>query len=157
MADIRNNLVQFVKFRTANSSKIIKDNESQEANIFADDEILAALELSLRAFNMRPVITYFKWDDEEIIDMIADLLVTYASYMLLSRQSLLERGREFQMNDSGINFIPPPVSDMTFAVANEMWVNWEHQVRILKESDSFYWDFVKDPSDEDEGEDDTWE
>lgn len=156
MTDIKHTLIQLVKFRVASTGKTLGGNNSyQEVDIFADAEILSALELSLRAFNMRPVITYFGWDDEETIDMISDLLVTYAAYILLTRQSLVERGKEFTVNDAGISFNPSDVSSMALNVANEMWRVWETQVHTVKTSPSFYKDFVQDPSEE--GEDEEYE
>lgn len=148
-------LIEMVKFRTAASGKVsVKDefgNETKkDACIFSDDQIKLALELSLRAFNMIPCVTYFKWDDVENIDMISDLLVTYSAYILFSRSAILERGREFHVQDNGVGFSPPPVSDMALALAKESYESWYSQVSDLKESNSFFLDFVQEP---DESED----
>lgn len=88
------------------------------------DNVNNALDLSLAAFNMVPCVTYFTFEDEENIDQLKDLLITYASYVLLTSYSCT--------NDYYLN------------VARELWNNWESQVRSLKESDSFYEDFVQE-------------
>jgi hypothetical protein len=134
MEDIKNTLIKFLKFRLA----------SAETWVFSTEDLDCALELSLRAFNMVPEVTYFKWDDIETIDMISDILVTYAAHLLLVKQSLLERGREFQIKDNGVTWMPPSVSELAFLISNELWTAWDEQVRQLKESSSFYNDFIAD-------------
>jgi hypothetical protein len=150
MEDIKNTLIKFLKFRLASAGKALKQDEfgntiSVEADIFSAEDFDCALELSLRAFNMVPRVTYFKWSDVETIDQIGDLLVTYAAHILLTKQSLLERGREFQIKDNGVGFVPPSVSDLAINISNILWHNWDVQVRNLKESDEFYQDFIKEP------------
>ena len=131
------NLVELVKFRmsTLNSGVDVKNIEK-------------ALYLSLSAFNMMPCVTYFKFGDEENINQISDLLVTYASYILLTTQSLVERGKEFAVEDNGVGFIPPSVSDHLIIVSRELWNSWYSRVKDLKQSDSFYEDFVREGDEE---------
>lgn len=130
MSEIYESLVELVKFRMA------KDLE--------DDSIDKALQLSLSAFNMVPCVTYFTFDDEENIEQISDLLITYACYVLLSTNSLTERGREVIHSDNGISFVPPNMSQHLVTMARELWNNWDSQVNNLKQSDSFYEDFVRE-------------
>jgi hypothetical protein len=87
-----------------------------------------ALKLSLSAFNMVPHITYFTFEDEENINQLSDILVTYACYVLVTKK--VASIRNFQ---EGIN------------LAHELWSNWNVQVNDLKQSDSFYEDFVRGP------------
>ena len=69
---ILDNLVEVVKFRIGLGSE--DDNE------IALTDVRLALQLALSAFNMVPAVTYFKFDeDEENIEQISDILVTYAS------------------------------------------------------------------------------
>lgn len=149
MEDTKNTLIRFLKFRLASAGKALKQDEfgntiNVEADIFTTNDLDCALELSLRAFNMVPRVTYFKWSDAENIDQISDLLVTYAAHLLLTKQSLLERGREFQVKDHGVGFVPPSVSDLAINISNTLWHTWDLQVRNLKESGEFYQDFIKE-------------
>lgn len=117
MTQIPNTLINLVQFRV----------NSKSNTTFTADDIQKALELSLRAFNMYPIITYFKWDDVEVIDMITDILVTYAAYLLYGQTSNIELRTEF-------------------------YDNWLIQIDALKDSESFLEDFVgvsSDDADED--------
>jgi hypothetical protein len=143
MTKISDTLINLVRFRVGSFIDIKK------IDIFSIEDIQNALELSLRAFNMYPVITYFKWDDVETIDMISDLLVTYAAYLLFDKASIQERGREYAVNNDGVNFIPPQISDMAFNISNQAYDNWLTQIDALKTSETFLEDFVEDSSDGD--------
>jgi len=130
MSEIYENLVDLVKFRMALEIE--------------EEKIDKALQLSLSAFNMAPCVTYFTFDDEENIEQISDLLVTYACYILLSTNSLVERGREISISTDGTTFVPPNMSEHLVTLARELWNNWDSQVNNLKQSDSFYEDFVRE-------------
>jgi hypothetical protein len=129
---ILDNLVEVVNFRIGLAS----DEESAQAQL--------ALQLALSAFNMIPCVTYFDFDDEENISQISDILVTYASYVLLIRKSLIEKCKEFNISDNGVYLQPPDISNHLITVSRELWNNWNYQVQELKQSDSFYEDFVKE-------------
>lgn len=142
-------LTELVQFRIDVTSKqqILDLNGNvkiEEVSIFKPEDIQRALSLSLSAFNMTPPVTYLKFTDEENMEQLSDLLVTYAAHLLLTKQSLLERGREFQVKDNGIGFVPPSVSDLAINISNTLWHTWDLQVRNLKESTNFYEDFVKE-------------
>lgn len=131
MSDSLENLVDLVRFRMA-------------IPLLDKGDIEKALVLALSAFNMVPCVTYFTFDDEENIDQLSDLLVTYACYVLLSTKSLIERGREFKTTDNAVSYTPPDVSSHLLTVSRELWNNWDSQVNNLKQSDSFYDDFVQE-------------
>lgn len=109
------------------------------------EDIKKALVLALSAFNMVPNITYFTFYDEEIIDQLKDILVTYACHIILMKNSPVERNKEFmQINDGGISYMPPSIAEHLAMLTRELWNNWDSQVRELKQSDSFYEDFVRE-------------
>jgi hypothetical protein len=131
---VLDNLVEIVKFRIG-----LDDEQISVTNV------RLALRLALSAFNMVPAITYFTFeDDEENIAQLADVLVTYAAHVLLVRQSLIESGREFVISDGGIKYNPANVSNHLINVSREVWNNWDSQVSNLKQSDSFYEDFIQE-------------
>lgn len=120
MIQIPNTLVELVQFRVGN----IKNFDQKEINM--------ALELSLKAFNLIPIITYFKWSDVEIIDLISDLLVTFAAYTLL-------RNAAFNTGWSNLN-----ENYLAMALSNHTFDNWITMVTNLKSSESFKNDFVSE-------------
>ena len=126
-------LVELVKFR------IGLDN---------DHGVIPALQLALSAFNMVPAITYFSFDeDEENIEQISDILVTYASYILLTKKAaeISNKSPEPAISDNGISYTPGPSNiHEVITLARELWSSWDSQVNNLKQSDSFYEDFVKE-------------
>ena len=109
-------LVELVKFR------IGLDGEDPK-------NVRWALQLALSAFNMVPAVTYFTFDDEENIDQLTDILVTYAAYVLLTKKAAED--------------LSDDIGDTTH-LARELWNNWESQVNNMKQSDSFYEDFVQE-------------
>jgi hypothetical protein len=92
------------------------------------DYIEPALKLSLSAFNMVPHITYFTFEDEENINQLSDILVTYACYVLVTKQVASVHNWHERMS-----------------LARELWNNWHMQANDLKQSESFYEDFVREP------------
>jgi hypothetical protein len=120
MTQIPNTIVNLVQFRIGSKSN----------TVFTEEDIQNALELALRAFNMYPVITYFKWSDVEIIDMITDILVTYAVYLLYNQTAIIQ------------------VSDIFFNLSHQAYDNWFTQIDALKTSEAFIEDFVEDSSDD---------
>jgi hypothetical protein len=113
------NLVELVKNRIALNIEVVED-----------EDIEGALTLSLSAFNMVPCVTYFTFEDEENINQLSDILVTYAGYILLTNMATSNIGYTSLHDD--------------MKVARALWNNWVQQVTNLKQSDSFYEDFVQD-------------
>lgn len=150
MSEVLQTLVDLVSFRiAAEGIKPIKTEEGVikyvSANIFEKKDIEKALDLSLTAFNALPPFTYFKCTDEENIMQISDILVTYASFLLLTRQSLLEKGREIILDDNGVKLEPPQLANFVYTTARDLFSDWKFAVIELKNSASFYEDFIKEP------------
>ena len=134
-------LVYLVSMRIA--PKYIAQTKEE---IFSREEIESALTLSLSAFNMHEPVTYLKITDEENMEQLADIIVTYAAHVLLFRQSLIERGREVTVSDHGVEYIPPPLGPFLMDAARDLQNNWFNQVRSIKNNTRFVSEFV----DEDE-------
>ena len=137
---ILDNLVEVVKFRIGLG---YEDNDE-----IALTDVRLALQLALSAFNMVPAVTYFKFDeDEENIEQISDILVTYASYVLLTKKAanIVNKVPEPAISDGGISYVPGHSNiHEAITLARELWSNWDSQVNNLKQSDSFYADFVQE-------------
>lgn len=140
-------LAELVKFRVSGVRKFVVDGKPEDVCVFEPEEINYALQLSLSAFNMFPHVTYIKFTDEENIEQISDLLVTYAAYLLLSKQSLLEMGRQFSINSGGVSYEPPDLGKFLNNVSESLYRSWFEKINITKSDSGFYHDFVRDPDD----------
>ena len=149
--NVQDKLAQLVKFRLASVNKAHKAEldgtfTAIEIEIFTPEKIETALSLALTAFNAVPPLTYFQFQDEENIMQLSDLLVTYAGYLLLTQQSLVEKGREF--DSSVVGYTSTNMSNFLYDVGRDMYHDWIDRVQKLKESSSFYADFIREPSEE---------
>lgn len=105
-----------------------------DTDIFQTEMLEAFIELSISQFNQTPFFTSFTIEDTEFVNTFTDLLVEGAVLHALASQSLLERGREFQLTDSGVTFNPPSVSELL----NTQWVTvLEHHHSKLKDVKSW--------------------
>lgn len=143
-------LIELVEFRTAAISKTLVidehgNNVYQEKSIFERKDVETTIKMALTAFNAIPPFTYIKLEDEENIIQLSDSLVTYATHLLLQRQALLEKGREFVVQDNGVGWTPPVLSQFLFDFARDLRDHWVDRTETLKGSASFYNDFIKDP------------
>jgi len=134
---VLDNLVEVVKFRIG--------LDSDETNT---NDVRLALQLALSAFNMVPAITYFSFDeDEENVAQLSDILVTYAAYVLLAKKAseVASKIPGPAISDNGISYNPGVLNFYDFTnLARELWNNWDSQVSNLKQSDSFYEDFIQE-------------
>lgn len=83
-----------------------------DCNIFSNDILVQFLTLSLAEFNQTPSFTAFNFGDTEFTIVFSEILVEGATLYALSSKALIERGREFTIEDNGIGFRPPSVAEM---------------------------------------------
>lgn len=83
-----------------------------DCDVYATSMLETFVYLSLSDFNQVPYFTFYTIENSRFIDCFSEVLVEGATLYALSSQALIERGREFQIGDSGINFHPPAVSEM---------------------------------------------
>ena len=103
-----------------------------DCDIFTIDSMVSFIENALTYFNLIPHFTNFSFNDTETISQFHHLIVQGASIMALGGKALLERGREFQFTDQGINFNPPTVSElMNTEWAAEM-LAYREDVKLVK-------------------------
>lgn len=105
-----------------------------DCDIFTYDVLVTFLAMALSDFNQTPYFTNFTFEDTNIIDQFMDILVKGATLYALSSQALLERGREFQISDNGIQFTPPTVSDMLNTQYSTLLSNYYDQLKYIKNS-----------------------
>jgi len=83
-----------------------------DVDIYSPAMLEAFVELSISSFNQTPHFSFFTAEDSPFVDTFAEVLVEGATLYALSSQALIERGREFQMTDTGISFSPPSIAEM---------------------------------------------
>jgi hypothetical protein len=115
--DGMNILVKILKSRVKNTgTRKVPDGAGgfvdEVCSIFSDDELTCFLVSSLSDFNSTPHFTTFKFSDPAIYGIFADIVIQGANLLALAAQTLIERGREFNITDNGINFQPPAVSEI---------------------------------------------
>jgi hypothetical protein len=93
-------------------------------------------------------VTYLKFTDEENMDQLSDLLVTYAAHLLLTNKALVEKGREYNMKDNGVEYEAPQLGHFLLSVSDNLYRYWYERVRVLKTDSTFFRDFIQDPDEE---------
>lgn len=104
----------------------------KDCDVYNVDELVSFICQSLTMFNEVPHFTLFSWDDTPIIEQFHDVLVQGALYLALGAQALIERGREFQVNDNGIGFTPPSISELLNTQYKSEMDNWWDKVKLIK-------------------------
>jgi hypothetical protein len=108
-------------------NKIYKD-----CDIFTVDELVTFIARGLSLFNETPTFTYFTFEDTPIIEQFHDVFVQAAFVYSIGAQALIERGREFQIQDNGISFTPPTISDMLMNQYQKEFDNLWEKVKLIK-------------------------
>lgn len=134
-----NNLLKSLKHRLKSHGKARRMDEYgnpiyKDCDIFTTDELVAFLCQSLSMFNELPHFTMFTWEDTPIIEQFHDVLEQGGLYLALGAQALIERGREFQVQDNGIGFTPPTISELLNTQYQKEMDNWYDKCKIIKKN-----------------------
>lgn len=132
-----NNLLKSLKRRLKNNGKARRKDEYgnviyKDCNIFSTDELVTFLCEALSMFNEIPHFTFFTWEDTPIIEQFHNIFVQGALYLALGAQALIERGREFQVNDNGIGFTPPTISELLNTQYAKEMDSWYDKAKLIK-------------------------
>ena len=103
-------------------------------DIFSIAMLTTFLATALRDFNQVPYFTYFQFDDEGFVDQFGEILVEGATLYALASKSLIERGREFQITDNGLNFNPPTVSELMQTQYSTLLSHYWEKLKYIKNS-----------------------
>ena len=103
-----------------------------DCDIFAIEALTSFIADSLTLFNEIPHFTLFTFEDTEILQQFHNVIVQGATIMALGGKALLERGREFQFTDNGINFNPPTVSELMATEWSAELANHFEKVKYIK-------------------------
>jgi hypothetical protein len=103
-------------------------------DIFSNDMLVTFVVNSLSEFNQTPYFTYFSWEDTQIINEFHAILADGAVLSALASQALIERGREYSINDNSVSFTPPSVAEMLNTQWNTMLTQYFEKLKLIKNS-----------------------
>jgi hypothetical protein len=136
-----NKVIKMMKARLNSSGKAksvdaFGNVDYVDCDIFSVYMLATFAAMSLSKFNSTPYFTWFTWDDAWFfgtpgyVEVIAEGAVLFA----LASQALIERGREFQLTDNGINFNPPSVAEMLNTQYTTTLTHYWEQLKYIKNS-----------------------
>ena len=134
-----NKLIKSLKARL-NSSGKAKATDSYgnvvyvDCDIFSIDMLTTFLATALWDFNQVPYFTFFTFDDEFFVEQFGEILVEGATLYSLASKALIERGREFQFTDNGLNFNPPTVSELMNTQYSTLLTHYWEKLKMIKAS-----------------------
>jgi len=105
-----------------------------DCDIFSIDMLVTFLATALWDFNQVPFFTFFQFDDDNFVEQFGEILVEGATLYSLASKSLIERGREFQVTDNGLNFNPPTVSDLMNTQYSALLSHYWEKLKMIKAS-----------------------
>lgn len=105
-----------------------------DCDIFSVSMLTTFLATALWDFNQVPYFTWFTFDEDYFVDQFGEILVEGATLYALASQALIERGREFQITDNGLNFNPPTVSELLQTQYSTLLSNYWEKLKYIKNS-----------------------
>lgn len=104
-----------------------------ECLFYTNDILDLLLESSLQSFNATPTFTAFSWrhfagPQRRFLSVI----VKGATVFALFAGGLLQAGSEFTINENGVSFTPPPVSDRMHSYASTLLQHYQDELKEIK-------------------------
>jgi len=134
-----NKLVKALRARLNSSGKAVSTDAFGnkiyvDCDIFSVDMLVTFLASALWDFNQVPYFTMFTFDEDDFITQFGQILVEGATIYALGSKALIERGREFQITDNGLNFNPPTVSELMTTQASTLFSHYWEKLKYIKNS-----------------------
>jgi len=107
------------------------DSDGNKCRAFELGELLCFLEASLSRFNAMPTFTSFTWETLDLCKF-RDIITEGAFILGIRAQSMIEAGREFNINDDGTSFTPPPVSSTMTTVWSTTFTQYSQDLQYIK-------------------------
>ena len=118
----------------AKSTDVYGNVQYITCNVFSDDMLVTFIATTITNFNAIPFYTFFTFEDTLFIDQFMNILVEGATLSALASQALIERGREFQITDNGVNFNPPTVSELLQTQYSLLLASYDTKLKFIKDS-----------------------
>jgi hypothetical protein len=103
-----------------------------DCDIYSADMLISFITLSVCDFNQTPHFTFYTLEDTKFVDSFTEVLVEGATVYALASQALIERGREFQMLDSGVSFTPPSIAEMLNTQFSTLLAHHFEKLKLIK-------------------------
>lgn len=134
-----NKLLKSLRARLNSSGKALaKDsfgnNIYVNCEMFSYDVLTSFLATALWDFNQVPYFTFFQFDEDNFVEQFGEILVEGATLYALASKALIERGREFQITDNGLNFNPPTVSEIMQTQYSTLLTHYWEKLKYIKNS-----------------------
>ncbi len=134
-----NKLLKSLKARLNSAGKALSKDAYGNAiyvdcDIFPYDMLTTFLATALWDFNQVPYFTFFQFDDDNFVEQFGEILVEGATLYSLASKALIERGREFQLTDNGLNFNPPTVSELMNTQYGTLLTSYTDKLKYIKNS-----------------------
>jgi hypothetical protein len=132
-----NKLLAMLKARLNSAGKaLIRDQygnqQMVDCDIYTIPQLVIFLISGMDAFNMIPHFTDYTFEDTEFLRVFGEIIVRFALIWALASKALIERGREFQINDNGVSFQAPAVSDVLMTQYSNEYTMWKDQCQLIK-------------------------
>lgn len=134
-----NKLVKALKARLNSSGKAKSTDQFGnviyvDCDIYSVETLVTFIGIALTDFNQIPHFTNFTFEDTEIINNFFEVILQGAVIYALASKALIERGREFQISDNGIQFTPPTVSELLNTQWSTEIANHFEKLKLIKAS-----------------------
>ena len=134
-----NKIMQVVRRRLNSGGKAISHDAAGneiyvDCDIYQVEELVDCICASLSLFNEVPYFTSFDFNDTEIIKIYLEVLAQGAVIYALSSKALIERGRESQVQDNGLSWTPPTVSELLNTQWSTEIANHMDKLKYIKNS-----------------------
>ena len=132
-----NKILKAVKARLKSSGKALKYDQFgnqvyADCDIYSTEMLVTFIDTALTEINSVPHFTEFTFNDTQVINLIFSLLVQGAVIFALASQALIERGREWNLQDNGLSLTPPTMSEALQTQYNTELSNWTEKVKFVK-------------------------
>jgi hypothetical protein len=105
-----------------------------DCSVFSNDMLITFIACAITSLNEIPFYTFYTFEDTLFIDQFMNILVEGATLSALASQALIERGREFQITDNGVNFNPPTVSELLETQYSTLFAQHWEKLKYIKNS-----------------------
>ena len=103
-------------------------------SVFTNSELICFLVNSLSSFNQYPHFTQFKFSDPQIYTIFTNIIAQGAVLLAYAAQTLIERGREFSINDNGVTYQPPQVAEILNSQFSTQLADYKEKLKHIKTS-----------------------
>lgn len=107
---------------------------TEACDVFSDDVLVCFLCQALSEFNSVPFFTAYTFGDPTVQTLFNHIIVEGAYVFAIASQSILEKGRDFTINDGGISYQPPQLGDFLQSHYGTWLSSYRERLKFIKNS-----------------------